>query len=50
MYASCALSSLQVFWVYAQSGPAHEAYMAKSYGADWEDYTKRVGFFFPKLF
>ncbi len=39
----------QCLWVFIQSGPAHEAYMAKNYGSEWEDYTKRVGFLFPRL-
>lgn len=40
---------IQVFWVYAQSGSAHEEYMARKYGAEWMEYTRRTSFFVPFL-
>jgi hypothetical protein len=40
---------IQVFWAYTQSGPNHEIYMAKRYGAEWDEYKKRVPMLIPKV-
>jgi len=40
---------IQVFWAYTQSAPNHEIYMAKRYGAEWDEYKKRVPMLIPKV-
>jgi len=40
---------IQIFWVYAQSGPGLGNHMATTYGTAWERYCQSVPFFFPDI-